>query len=237
MGKQVTYEGVILRKVPYRDHDLILGVFTKEDGKISVFVPGARKSTKRFGPYLDLFAKVQLVLKDAGHKMLQLQETSLIDPYVVVRESLFSLGFATYYAECLWSMLAEHDPHMDIFEHLCSMLKNVSQDKENFRKLYEYEYQLIEMCGYNPDFTFCGECKASVQGQVFFSYGKGSVMCKTCHRYDQGLMISEQTMQMLQNQGPLSKKSYEEIREVLTNFVSYTLGKQLKSHAFRKGVS
>lgn len=236
VGQEVTYQGVVIKKVAYRDTDLVLGIFTKEDGKISVFVPGGRKSTKRFGPYLDLFAEIQLVAVQSPQKsLLRLKETQLISPHMNVRKNLSTLGFATYYAECLSNLLAEHDPHEDIYEHFTMVMDRIFDDRQDFQKLFEYEYKLLEMCGYRPEFEYCGECKAKVMERAFFSYLKGNVVCKSCQHPDQGVYISDKTFQQMLRHQPWDVSSYGEIRDVMASFVSHTIGKSLKSHAFRKG--
>ncbi|MCB1197352.1 MAG: DNA repair protein RecO [Deltaproteobacteria bacterium] len=238
MAADVRYQGVVVKKVAYRDSDLVLGIFTKEDGKISVFVPGARKSTKRFGPYLDLFAEVHLVASQHPQQsLLRLKETELVSPHMNVRKNLTSLGFVTYYAECLWNLLADHDPHVDIYTHMVSMMDQVHADKDNFQKLLTYEFQLLTMCGYRPGFQQCGDCKQAVVERAFFSFTKGNVICRECHHTDHGIFISDKTMQHLQRKQPWDAYSYAEMRDLMASFVSYTIGKDLKSHVFRRATT
>ena len=44
---EVVVEGVILKRTPYKENDMILHVYTKEYGKIGVLARGVRKMTSK----------------------------------------------------------------------------------------------------------------------------------------------------------------------------------------------
>ena len=52
---------IILRRIEYGDFDLILFFLTLEKGKLSAIAKSARKSTKRFGGILELFAALDIL--------------------------------------------------------------------------------------------------------------------------------------------------------------------------------
>jgi|GEM_PF-3842364 len=233
-----SYQGIIIKKTPYRDTDLILGLFTKEVGKVSVFVPGARKSIKRFGPYLDFFAEISMMVQVQSKKALwRLKETDLISSHMELRKNLSVLGFATYYADCLWNLLADLDPHPHIYEHFQKVLNFEVTPSNRFQSMFEFESKLLEMTGYELKFQTCMTCNTPTQSSMFFSYPQGSVLCMSCKVREPGHHISGQTWGCMQKQCDWDLSSYVEIREVMSGFVEYTLGKSLKSHGFRKSIN
>ena len=48
-------EALVIRRVDYSDHDVILTVLTRHKGKLSLMAKNARKSVKRFSGLLELF--------------------------------------------------------------------------------------------------------------------------------------------------------------------------------------
>lgn len=235
MSQTQTYQAIVIKKVAYRDYDLILNLFTKEVGKIAVFASNARRSIKRFGPYLDLFAQVRVTISQKSSNALwTLQETSLIDPHLEVRSQLWSLGWMSYYVECLSNLLAEHDPHESLFDHLAHAMSTIKDLEGQYEKLLEMEFYLLQECGYNPDFSMCSECKSTKLQKSIFLFAKGSVVCLACKPIGKGRMISENALAFLRNIQPINASVYNELRELLSEFVTFVVGKPMKSHNFFK---
>lgn len=228
-------EGLIVRKVPYRDTDLILSLLTQEEGKVTVFAAGARRSQKRFGPYLDLFAQIQLVaIESHGRSMLRLKETHLVHNHMHVRTNLFHMAFMTYYTECLWNLIADHDPHPEIYAHALGFLKELHVDQLQLGDFFVKEYELLTLCGHNPIFDHCSQCGVDVQGSNYFSYAKGGLVCAQCRTTEEGMMLDSNVLEGIRDPGSMTPYAYKQARDVLAHFVRYTLGKVMKSHDFRK---
>ncbi len=49
-------EAILLRRIEYGDHDVIITFMTKDRGKITVMARNAKKSVRRFSGSLDLFS-------------------------------------------------------------------------------------------------------------------------------------------------------------------------------------
>jgi DNA repair protein RecO len=232
-----TLQGIVVRKTAFGESAWILGVFTKECGKISVFAPYARKSTKRFGPYIDLFAEVQWVVKKPHEKNLwRLQETQLIEANSQLRQDLFPMATMTYFVECLWHLLAQEDPHEHLYTYLQHYLQTLPQGNATWEELFEAERTLLHHCGFEPDFYQCVHCGTSIDRRAFFSYQQSGMLCHTCKQPGQGRMISQAAILALGHQAPWSPLIYKELREVLGEFVGYLVGRPLKSQAFRQDI-
>ena len=63
MNEFETFEGTILRVVPYRDKDLIVTLFGEGIGKRAVFAGGARNSRRRFPGGLEPFRSYRMALR------------------------------------------------------------------------------------------------------------------------------------------------------------------------------
>ena len=58
-----------MRSVPFGEADLVASFFTKESGKVSTIVRGARRSTKRFGGALEPLHELAISLEDKGKEL------------------------------------------------------------------------------------------------------------------------------------------------------------------------
>ncbi|MDR1831702.1 MAG: DNA repair protein RecO [Fusobacteriaceae bacterium] len=93
-------EGIVINKRDFGEADRILDVFTGEYGKLTLTVPGIRKSRKRDLPAADMLSRSEFALrkKAGGFGLLRF---TLIDSYGAIRER--SDSFET--ALCLLAIL------------------------------------------------------------------------------------------------------------------------------------
>ena len=114
---------IILRRIEYGDFDLILSFLTLEKGKLSAIAKSARKSTKRFGGILELFAALDILCNSGQRSSLPvLQEAALKQPFAAIRASIMCTAYASYWAELIdgWSEEGQQQP--DLYELLLHVL-------------------------------------------------------------------------------------------------------------------
>lgn len=231
-------EAFVLRQTDYGDHDRILGLYTRSHGKISAFAASAKKSQKRFGSSMDLFSLVSAELSppaSQGKNLWRLQRIDMIDPHVDLRANLLALSYASYFADCIWNLLADEDPHEDVFEFLKTAIHLLSTTKPSFSNLIHMEIEMLGLCGYGPRFSECVECNRAITApKAFFSFPRGGVVCATCTKSDQGMWIPTQISKNAEHTE--SEKDFLIVRGVLDKFVTFIVGRELKSQSFRREV-
>jgi DNA repair protein RecO (recombination protein O) len=237
-GSAQQMESLVLRQTDYADHDKIVGLYTRELGKISAFAASAKRSQKRFGSALDLFSHVtaEVTAPSAQGKTLwRLQSINLINPNVELRKNLTSLAYAGYFADCVWNLLADEDPHEEVFDFLVQSTIELSKPTLTLSELLHMEIELLQLCGYGPRFSECVECNRAIEdAKVFFSFSRGGVVCSTCTRSDQGLWMPTQISKNAQSVE--SAKDFLAVRSILEKFVTFIVGRELKSQSFRREV-
>lgn len=231
-------EAFVLRQTDYSDHDKIIGLYTKKYGKISAFAASAKKSQKRYGSSLDLFSHVIAELvppSGPGKNLWRLQSVDMIDPHVELRKNLISLAYAGYFADCVWNLLADEDPHEEVFDFLKASTLELSKATYSLSNLIHMEIELLQLCGYGPRFSECVECNRSMTSpKVFFSFPRGGVVCSNCTRNDQGLWMPAQISQNADKVD--SSRDFHTVRNILDRFVTFIIGRELKSQSFRREV-
>src|SRR3954447_2279291 len=109
--------GLVLRVVDYGDADRVITFLTRERGKLSAFARGARKSQKRFGAGLQLFAVGEVLLGERhGAELLRLEGFSATETHGRLLASEGCIVAASYLVELCREFLREHHAEPAVFE-------------------------------------------------------------------------------------------------------------------------
>lgn len=109
---------LVLRRTPYRDADLVLALFTKALGRVSVLARAARKSQKRFGGSLEPLHTLRVTV-DAprgSSQLLTLREARIEEPRPLLLECFDSLQCAGQLLTWLRHAAPEHTPEPLLWE-------------------------------------------------------------------------------------------------------------------------
>jgi DNA repair protein RecO len=116
-----------------------------------------------------------------------------------------------------------------------------------------FEIRMLSLFGYRPNLKRCDVCKKDWEGlrgtlHLFFSSEKGAMVCEGCSKMLNRLIpLSLGTARLIEqiSQIDLSKihrlkftpQALNETRVLLPKFITYQLGKELKSLKALKGIS
>ena len=65
----INTQGIVLKSVPYKENDLILTIFSRKLGKVSVIARGAKKSKSSLLSSSQIFAYSNFTLKREGNML------------------------------------------------------------------------------------------------------------------------------------------------------------------------
>lgn len=74
-------EGLVIKKMPYAEADFLVRVFTKDFGKIDILAKGARKTTSKLNPHLDILNHIRLQFVKNGERLPTLMDAEIIAKY------------------------------------------------------------------------------------------------------------------------------------------------------------
>ena len=155
---------IILRRIEYGDFDLILSFLTLEKGKLSAIAKSARKSTKRFGGILELFAALDILCSTGKRSGLPvLQEAALKQPFAAIRASIISTAYASYWAELIdgWSEEGQRQP--DLYELLLHVLTELDLGRTPADVLsILFQIRFLMLSGHGPILRGCSRCKRDI---------------------------------------------------------------------------
>ncbi|HEY6007702.1 MAG TPA: DNA repair protein RecO [Geobacteraceae bacterium] len=176
-------DAIVLATMDYREADRLVTLFTRELGKVRGVARGAKRSVRRFGGALELFARssVELVPVEG---LCRLQGADLQTLYPGIRRDLARIAYAGYAAELVDSLVPEGVPYPRIFRLLTTYLQHLEGSAEvspSDRRFYEMN--LLTILGYRPALDACGGCgvELSAAGRVFVGPA-GQLLCERCGR-------------------------------------------------------
>lgn len=144
--KYLKYSGIIINRHVLKEADRFLTIYTKEEGKISVYAKGIRSvKSKRLGQ-LDLFSHIKFELFEKNdHRTLTSVE--LLDGHHQSKTTLANISRLFQIGELIDALTVEHDPHIEIYDLLVTALANLSRfDTPEY--LYRFKKKLLDLLGY-----------------------------------------------------------------------------------------
>ncbi len=248
-----TTPALLLRRINYGDHDLIINLFTLERGKIAVIAKAAKKSVKRFGGILELFSDLEIVVNPGRGKGLPvLQEATLIQPYTAIRSDVVKTAYASYWSELVNTWVEEYERQDLIFNLLRHVISELDRGVKGTRALsILFQIRFMALSGLAPNLANCSRCGLPLEKiaapQVHFSLSAGGLVCDACGSHsDRRVALSRGTLKQLawiQRRDlekalrlQFSESSLDQGLALCEAFVPYHLGKEPKSLRFLRQV-
>lgn len=247
-------DAILLRKIEYGDHDLIISFLTKNRGKISVIAKNAKKSVKRFTGALDLFSAnhIQCTLpKKKKDALIILAQADLENGYADIRYDVFKTAYASYWVELIYFWVEDGRKQTQLYDLLEFSLGALSKGtiRRSVLSLL-YQIRFMHVSGFSPWIDSCVYCGSALdqvaEKKIWFDFQDGRILCKNCIRKKNkhGMMVSKGTLKQLYwiNHTPMARAdrlrfSSPAIREgetLLESFIPFHVGRQFKSLEFLK---
>lgn len=181
----ISARALVLRSVPYRDSDVVLTLFTDERGKVSALARGARKSRRRFGAGIGLFAVSEMELTNrGGSEMWFIDSCKLVGDYTRLASDIVATAHASYALELVRELTAAEQADAAIFDLLVDLFDTLKALGPAPAVLRAFEIQLLAHLGLEPDLDRCVVCgRDDVFGDELFLDGvRGGLSCRGCAR-------------------------------------------------------
>ena len=164
-------QAIVLRARDYREADLLVSLFTKEEGKINGIAKGAKKSKKRFGPALEIGSLINLVYENRPEReLVLLKEASSLGPLPHWRSSWVTIAVASFALELAFKTLPEHQAAHPKFNLLKVFLETLEENDAR-SSLLAFQERWLSLLGWEPDTKICGMC-----GEIFATKGVQKIL-------------------------------------------------------------
>ena len=237
--KIIKDEAVVIGLMDYRETDRIVSFFSREHGKINGIARGARKSVKRFGGALELFARLSVQFLP-GESLVTIREVDIRTIYPQIRATLAGIAHAGYAAELVAALAPERYGNRRVFRLLTAYLEHLDLTPATPSDRHFFEINLLNILGYRPPLESCARCGADLDPcGGFWSAGTGQgIHCQSCRTG--GKRLSAATVALLRQslttgrfgQISFSREALSETDEFLHEFIAAHIQRPLKSLAF-----
>ncbi len=177
MDKTIKVEAVVLRHSDWGEADRLLGLFTREHGKLKAVAKGARKVRSRKAGHLEPFTRVALVLA-RGRDFWIVTQADTVDAYLPLREDLVRTSYAGYVMELQDRFTYEEGENRSLYNLLVDTLHRLSDGDDPFINLRYYEIRLLDHLGFRPQLQVCVQGGEEIRAEdQYFSAREGGVLC------------------------------------------------------------
>jgi DNA repair protein RecO (recombination protein O) len=235
-------QAFVLSSIDYGDSDRIVSLFSLEHGRVKAFARGARKSRKRFGPALELFARihVQARIKDG---LSSLQQADISSIYPAIRGDLERIAHALYACELVDVITPEGHPIPRLYRLLAAYLDRLETEAAVEADRRFFEINLLNILGYRPSLETCTRCDSPFGNVGAWLQDSGEAVCRFCCAG--GKPLSSVTLKTLSaclktgqfGQIPFSTEVLHQAGDLLSEAISTHSGRRLKSLEFLQQVS
>lgn len=155
--KHYRLEGIVIKRVNYKEADRIIVLFSKEAGKVKILGKGVRKIISRRSSHLEIFSYVKVFVKE-GRYLPYITEAELIYGFSQLRKNLRKVVIAYHLCEIINALLPEREKNENIFYLLVDTLHKIENEDlpDKTRKAVRIFVNnlLIQLGFVNPNKTF-----------------------------------------------------------------------------------
>ena len=154
MNQENCQKGFVLHSRSYRESSLLLDIFTREHGKLSMISKGAKRGKAKKSTILQPF--IPLSVSWVGRSdLLTLTQVEEKGPRYLLMARKMVCGL--YMNELLVRLLHSADPHPELFDAFEIALKGLTENQDEQIVLRIFEKYLLSSIGYGLELT----CDAS----------------------------------------------------------------------------
>jgi len=159
-------EGILIGVMDYGEADRIGTFFTLEYGKLRGIARGAKRSVRRFGGVLELFARLrlQIILREG---LSTVSAADIVTIHPGIRSDLPRIGHAGYACELVDLLLPERLHNPRLFRLLAAYLERLDQFPATPSDRRFFEINLLNILGYRPALEHCAGCGGELAGGAF----------------------------------------------------------------------
>jgi DNA repair protein RecO (recombination protein O) len=228
--------GLILKKTAYSDSSLILKVYTRESGLITLIAKGAKRPKSKYHGLLDFFTLDQFVYpaksKTEIHTLL---EAGLIRDFRRLKADPARQSLAHVFLELYLKYVPEPAQSHPHFELLVERLERIdeapAQGFDPVLELCDFLLSLCSVSGFSPQFGECAHCgRLDLGFRVRLDPDLGGPICGACvgAGHGTGASFSARLLRWLgrlQDTGPRAGRIPQEEEAQAEAFLLAFLGK------------
>lgn len=179
---------ICLRAIDYSETSQVVHFLTRAGGVVRLLAKGSKRPKSKTGGPIDLLAEGDLVYSSSTRTtlgtLMEFSETVSRNA-LHKREPLLNAGL--YMIELAHDLLAEADPHPEVFDLLHSGLERLAASPDKAQQILAYfQWRLLRNVGVLGELKACVSCGLELAGtgqaakEIYFSSIQGGLLCIAC---------------------------------------------------------
>ncbi len=216
--------GYVLHTRPYRESSLLVEVFTREYGRLSLLAKGARRLKSQVRGLLCPFQS--LLLSWSGRGDLPILSAAEPDQmYSELTDDSRLCGF--YINELLMYLLHRYDPHTGLFAHYRQVLDRLTQSLDYEWSLRIFEKHLLRELGYALNLEYDAKTSQAIDPKAKYSYVPELGAIKAGDGSQNGIVVDGATLIALQREDSANESIKNECKRLMRAMISRQLGQRV----------
>jgi len=234
-------EAIVLRTYRLAEADKIASLFTRHMGRLRAVATGARRTKSRYGAALEPLSHIRALIFEREHReLLRMNSAELIESFFDMQKDYRIQLAAQYLAEVSEYMIPEREVSERLFRLLLAVLRGLKFSGEVTRPLLYFDYWLLRLTGFLPDFEHCQNCgRALDEKGGFYGPNSAGLVCESCRTGMASQRIALQVTATVRAgcQRPLERWISEEKAPACCREARRFLEDLIETHAERKLVT
>lgn len=227
----IKLSGFVLRARSWGETDKLVTLFTKERGKLSSVVRGARKPQSHWGGAFEPLTLLDLLVYEKKERYT-LTQCQITKSFHLLRQDTKASSTSYQIIELLENLIMEEDPNPQLFNEVEEAFTALEEGAPSLPLFNSFRLKLLTLLGFWPKLDACASCGKKVKAiTLIFNPRLGGIICQDCQSFFQGnLTIKMKTLNRAQQilNSPYShikeEKEDQELNEILNEFIGIQLG-------------
>lgn len=237
------YRGIVLKTYDQGEADMVVSLFTAEEGKLFLKARGAKKITAKLGPHLQSLSLATISVVAPVRSTLPIViAAEAIETFPNLRRSSARLAEALTGSAIADVFTEPGEALPAIFEALAVFLTTLERGARTqiYGGLERLSMAVLCAAGFKPRLNRCVQCGQDMAGG-FLSPRRGGVLCRACGRNElSALPLSVETLALLRlladntrsRRVRFSARQAELVRRGLRRFLEYVAPRPLYAYQF-----
>jgi DNA repair protein RecO (recombination protein O) len=169
-GRQIQHHGeaIVLRTWPFHEADLVVSLFTRDQGKVKGVARHAMKSRKRFGGALEPTTQVRAHYTERpGHDLVRLDQFEILWSPLTAPIDYLRTAALQLVAEVLEEAMPDQAPEDNIYRLAVTVLTSLRSESVWLPTLY-FCLWMNRLMGWMPELGHCAACGLDLRGQIVY---------------------------------------------------------------------
>lgn len=173
-------KAIVLSRRNCNDYDSLISCYSLDFGKICLLAKGLKRPKAKLAGHLEPLNIIDLMIIK-GRERDYIGSAISEDSFLNIKRNYYLVDIAGRSINFLNGLIFQNQADYNIFLILKDFLTELNNLKDNDKKaevyLIFFQLRLLDILGYDFDFSHCSVCN---KGSVFFNFFDKEVLCQDC---------------------------------------------------------